>query len=65
MTPNEPVFSHLSEIGVLELRPLNIKSDSITIHQWVTQKYAYYWGMSGYSISHVAEFYQSLLNKTN
>jgi len=59
-----PAFSNTIEgFGTITLRELNLTTDTQTIHNWVTQPYAQYWGMLDSSLEDVHEEYQKLTTK--
>ncbi len=55
------VFSmHYDGLGDIQIRDFDLKNDIKTIHEWVTQPYAKYWGMQGFSLAQVEKEYQEL-----
>jgi siderophore synthetase component/RimJ/RimL family protein N-acetyltransferase len=44
-------------------RPLRLAEDLTTVHAWVSQEYARYWGLVGKSTQEVAEAYAAILAK--
>jgi hypothetical protein len=47
-------------IGSLTIRPLDLSRDVSTIHSWVTQPYAQYWGLIGASLDDVRTEYRRI-----
>ena len=61
---NSTVFSKtIKNFGEISLRPLDIDKDLATIHSWVTQAYAYYWGMLDKTKEEVYAEYANLIVK--
>ncbi|CAL2078180.1 Alcaligin biosynthesis complex, short chain [Tenacibaculum sp. 190524A02b] len=57
----QEVFSKkIVGIGVITLRPLNLKKDVEIIHNWVTQPYAKYWDMLTSTKEEVLQAYKEL-----
>lgn len=52
------------ELGVFEMRPMDLESDIPEVHNWVNQSYAVYWGMNGFSIGEVRTAYEKILQHT-
>jgi hypothetical protein len=50
--------------GVFELRPIDLESDIMLLHNWVNRDYAVYWGMNGFSLPEVYDSYRKILEKT-
>jgi len=48
-------------LGEICIRPLDLANDCATIHQWVTQPYALYWGMQDNTLAEVETAYKQLL----
>jgi hypothetical protein len=44
-------------LGTLSLRPFNVAADVTTLHSWVTQPYAQYWGLLHASVGDVRAEY--------
>lgn len=54
----QPTFrSYAAGIGTLTIRPLDLSRDLGTLHSWVTQPYAQYWGMLDASLDDVRTEY--------
>ena len=50
----EPTFRRVvAGIGALSLRPFDLNEDVTTLHGWVTQPYARYWGLLDASVADV------------
>ncbi|MEM0577517.1 GNAT family N-acetyltransferase [Flavobacterium polysaccharolyticum] len=55
------VFTNfISNLGSVSFRPLDIEKDIVTIHNWVIQEYAQYWGMLGKSLEEVTKEYEKI-----
>ena len=60
----ESIYSKsITGLGDFHFRPLDLYSDMVMIHDWVTQPYAVYWGMQGYSLEQVKAAHEILLNR--
>lgn len=58
------VFSRTIEnFGTIHLRYLDFDSDIYTIHQWVTNPYAKYWGMLDSTLAEVQSEYETLVSR--
>lgn len=55
--------SNIPSIGELEIYALNLATDIKTIHQWVTQPYARYWGMQDFTPDQVYDSYLEIEEK--
>ena len=56
-----PVFyKHIPAVGDFYLRPLRIPEDISLVHSWVTQPYAKYWKMVGFSPEEVESGYREI-----
>jgi RimJ/RimL family protein N-acetyltransferase len=49
----EPYRRFVAGIGTLSLRPFDLTEDVTTLHSWVTQPYARYWGLLNASVEDV------------
>ena len=50
----EPIYRRFfAGIGTLSLRPFDLSADVSTLHSWVTQPYAKYWGLLNASVEDV------------
>ena len=48
----EPTYRRfVAGLGTLSLRPFDLTEDVTTLHGWVTQPYAQYWGLLNASIN--------------
>ena len=57
----QPFFRHYSAgVGALSLRPLDLDADVPTLHSWVTQPYARYWGLTEASVADVRAEYRRI-----
>jgi GNAT acetyltransferase-like protein len=57
----EPTFRRfIAGIGALTLRPLDLSLDVTTVHSWVTQPYAQYWGLLSASVDDVRTEYRRI-----
>ncbi|GAA1601599.1 GNAT family N-acetyltransferase [Kribbella sancticallisti] len=57
----EPSFRRFAAgIGTLSLRPLDLNRDVTTVHSWVTQPYAQYWGLLDASVGDVRTEYRRI-----
>ena len=62
---SEVVFvKTIPNLGVFELRPIDLDVDIPLIHNWVNREYAVYWGMNGFSLEEVYNSYHKILEKT-
>jgi hypothetical protein len=52
-------------MGVFELRPIDLETDTPLLHDWVNRDYAVYWGMNGFSLQEVYDSYREILEKTD
>ncbi|MCG8318237.1 MAG: acetyltransferase [Cytophagales bacterium] len=50
-------------LGEIRLRPLDLENDMRTIHGWVIQPYAVYWGMQEFSLEQVKQAHKELLTR--
>jgi len=48
-------------IGCFTLRSLRIPEDMESVHYWVTQPHAQFWGMQGYSVAQVTAGYREII----
>ncbi|MEU4194785.1 GNAT family N-acetyltransferase [Kribbella sp. NPDC026611] len=53
----EPFRRYIAGIGTLSLRPFDLIRDVPTLHRWVTQPYAKYWGLLEASVDDVRAEY--------
>jgi hypothetical protein len=57
----EPSFRRFAAgVGTLSLRPFDLALDVTTLHSWVTQPYARYWGMLTASVADVHAEYERI-----
>ena len=50
----EPTYRRfVAGLGTLSLRPFDLAEDVTTLHSWVTQPYARYWGLLNASVADV------------
>lgn len=57
----EPTFQrYTAGIGTLSLRPFDLATDVTTLHRWVTQPYAEYWGLLTASVADVQAEYERI-----
>lgn len=57
----EPSFRRFAAgVGTLSLRPFDLSLDVTTLHSWVTQPYAQYWGMPTASVADVRAEYERI-----
>jgi len=59
-TQSEALFSRSCEAGELTLRRLLFPQDADTLHRWMTQPYAHFWGMQESHRDEVETFYRNL-----
>ncbi|MFJ2891850.1 GNAT family N-acetyltransferase [Streptomyces sp. NPDC087305] len=56
--PRHPLHSqHVDGFGTVHVLPLDPEADAGTIHRWVTEERAAFWGMNGLTQSQVTEIY--------
>ncbi|MFG2778183.1 GNAT family N-acetyltransferase [Streptomyces prunicolor] len=56
--PRRPVHEqHIDGFGTVRVLPLDPAADAGTIHRWVSEQRAAFWGMNGLTRSQVAEIY--------
>ena len=56
--PRHPLHSqHVDGFGTVHVLPLDPESDAGTIHRWVTEERAAFWGMNGLTQAQVTEIY--------
>ncbi|WP_405949143.1 GNAT family N-acetyltransferase [Streptomyces prunicolor] len=57
--PRQPVLheQHIDGFGTVRVLPLDLAADAGTIHRWVSEQRAAFWGMNGLTQSQVAEIY--------
>ncbi|MCX4812488.1 acetyltransferase [Streptomyces sp. NBC_01239] len=56
--PRHPLHSqHVDGFGTVHVLPLDPEADAVTIHRWVTEERAAFWGMNGLTQDQVAEIY--------
>jgi len=53
--------STFAGLGNFELRPLVLPDDAATVHSWVREEYANYWGMNGLDMTRVEAAYHEIL----
>ncbi|MEU4604402.1 GNAT family N-acetyltransferase [Kribbella sp. NPDC023972] len=59
----EPIYRRFfAGIGALSLRPFDLTKDVTTLHGWVTQPYARYWGLLNASVEDVHAEYLRIEN---
>jgi hypothetical protein len=51
--PEPPYRRFVAGLGTLSLRPFDLAEDVTTLHSWVTQPYARYWGLLDASVADV------------
>jgi RimJ/RimL family protein N-acetyltransferase len=57
----QPTFRRfVAGVGALTLRPFDLGPDVTTLHSWVTQPYAQYWGMLAASVDDVRAEYRRI-----
>jgi RimJ/RimL family protein N-acetyltransferase len=57
----EPLFRRFAAgVGTLSLRPLDLATDVPTLHNWVTQPYAQYWGLLTATVDDVRTEYERI-----
>lgn len=55
----------IAGLGEVCFRPLDIGKDMRTIHSWVTQPYAVYWGMEGFEFKKTVAAHKELLERSD
>lgn len=58
-------FTHNTALGEISLVALDRQAHISLVHQWVTQEYAAFWGMQGYTQVQVDDFYAELERGTH
>ncbi|MFF0343814.1 GNAT family N-acetyltransferase [Kribbella sp. NPDC004875] len=62
----EPTYRRLVPgLGTLSLRPFDVAEDVSTLHNWVTQPYAQYWGLLAASVADVHAEYLRIERSTH
>lgn len=62
---NLSVFTkEVPELGLFELRSMNLETDISEVHNWVNQPYAVYWEMNGFNMDEVRMAYEKILQHT-
>ncbi|NEA32299.1 GNAT family N-acetyltransferase [Streptomyces sp. SID13031] len=57
----EPIYRRFTAgVGTLTLRPFNLTVDVPTLHSWVTQPYAQYWGLLTATVDEVRAEYERI-----
>lgn len=59
------LFKKETALGVIYIYPLGLAHDITTIHHWVNQPYAKFWGMENTSQDQVFEMYQKIIEDKN
>ncbi|MFC5044282.1 GNAT family N-acetyltransferase [Aquimarina hainanensis] len=60
-TPAVVYTKTIEGLGDISLRPMHVASDIKTIHEWVTQPYAAFWGMEKNTLEEATTIYNDLL----
>ena len=45
----------------MRIRPLRIPEDMSVVHSWVSEEYAHYWGMTGFTVAQVTDAYREIV----
>lgn len=60
MNTEHAVFCHVPGIGMLSLRGFDPARDLDTVHAWLTDPHARFWGMTGQSRERTAAYFQAI-----
>nr|WP_199162939.1 GNAT family N-acetyltransferase [Elizabethkingia sp. ASV34] len=62
----KPVYrTIIPDFGTIDFRLLELETDAVIIHDWVSRDYAQYWGMQGKSLEEVSLEYEKIAKESD